>query len=175
MNELEKLIVAQALFKVVRDQVETKNPDNLRGAVDRQYAEVYNALKESGAAPKSFAIELAGQNVGSYSITVTKPKPSETIAKLVIDDKASLSEWDGGGLFAEYCKEYMEDYARWYFDKTGEVPEGCSFVEVVVPEVVGGEISRTTLNVDEKKVLEVVGAGLPEAAMMLLEDGNGIS
>ena len=170
LSNREKLIIEQAFYKAIAEDVATKNPDNLRGRVDAEYKDLY---KETGA--KSFDAKLNGEKVGTFSLTISKPTDSREEKLCEIDDIDALREWDG---YAQLAMHYIFDKSRAakavqeYFKETGEVPEGCVTLDVVYPGNPGGEVERTALKVDTEKVAEVLGNRLPEAAMLLLGSGQ---
>ena len=87
-NDVERLAVAQTFFKLAGELVDTKNPDSLRSAVDRGYKELY---ERTGS--KSFDVMLDGQQVGTYSIRFSKPKPEETRQVFEVNDYEKLARW----------------------------------------------------------------------------------
>ena len=168
LTNKEKLIIEQAFYKAIAEDVATKNPDNLRGLVDAEYRALY---EETGA--KSFDAKLNGEKVGTYSLTISKPTESKEDKICEIDDLDKLREWDG---YANLAKHFIFDKTREavakYFKDTGEVPPGCVAIDVVYPGSPGGEVERTALKVDTEKVAEALGNRLPEAAVLLLGGGS---
>lgn len=168
LTNKEKLIIEQAFYKAIAEDVATKNPDNLRGIVDAEYKTLY---EETGA--KSFDAKLNGEKVGTYSLTISKPTDSREEKICEVDDLDVLREWDG---YPQLAMHYIFDRTREavakYFKDTGEVPPGCITLDVVYPGNPGGEVERTALKVDTDKVAEALGNRLPEAAMLLLGGGN---
>lgn len=170
MNDVERLALAQALYNAIGGEVKTKDPHNLRGRVDEYYKGVYELHHG-----KSYDVQLNGQKVGTYSITVTKPKKGEELEEFELKDVDEFTDWlksEERNLLLAFAFDHMADYAAWRFDETGEVPEGCTLIRYVTPDEPGGEISRTTLKVDPQAVAKAVGGNLEAAVTMLLEGGT---
>lgn len=162
LSEVEELIVKQAFLNAVASDTKTKTPDNLRGRVDEMMKESYYGNPMAG---KSYDLKLMGRKVGTYSLTVSKPKPQEVETSLEVDDRNALYNWAVGEGFVQVDMDAILDH----FKRSGEVPEGCRPIEVVKPEVVGGEITKTTVSVDQAEVMRVLGPQLETVTYMLLE------
>lgn len=168
-NDIEKLALAQAVYNAVGAEVKTKDPSNLRGRVDAYYREAYELHHG-----KSYDVQVAGQKVGTYSITTTKPKKGRLEEEFELKDDGEFSEWLGAQSLEDICTfaaEHHDEYALWHFERTGEVPEGCTLLRLAVQDEDGGEISRTTFKVDAQKVAQALGASLGEGVAHLLEGG----
>ena len=163
---IKNLAIAQALFKVIKEEVGTDNPHNLRGEVDAIMRERFNKARELGIAPKSFDVEIDGEKVGTYSITTSKPKPAETRMEIQVDSNAALLEWALEHGYANVDMKAVQSH----FDSTGEIPGGCEIIPVDIPADKGGSITRTTLKIDPKKVSYSLGAQLGDVAKYLLEN-----
>lgn len=168
LTPVEKLIIAQALFKKVAGLVETKNKTNLRGAVDAHFEQVFDDLRKLGTAPKTFKLELFGREVGTYSITTKEAKPETTYTQLQIADEAALTKWASENGFMKVDWDAVSDN----FDETGEVPDGCAVVEIVQAATEGGGIKSTMLRIREDDVLAAIEPMLPEIGRALLEGGE---
>lgn len=166
-TDIERLAIAQAFQKAVGEMVSTKNPDNLRGRVDAQMKEVYES---SPLAPKSFDVNVMGQKVGSYSLTVSKPREQTTETGLEITDIDLFSKW----AMAEGCVKIDMDKVERLFAKTGIVPDGCTPLTVVTPADEGGKVTRATLKVDPEKVSKALGPNIGEAVRGMLEGGEDV-
>lgn len=168
MKEREKLFVAQAFLNAVGSMCDTKDPDSLRGRVSEEYVRMY---EETGA--KTFDAKLDGEKVGTFSVKVSKPTDSRERDEFVVADPDKFRRWkDFRAVAYNFAVEHMQDVADWAFGMTGELPDGCEMRKVIVAGKPGGEVVGTTLRIDEGKVAEVMGAHLPEAAMLLLEGGK---
>lgn len=166
-SPIEKLAVAQALFKAVGEHVKTKDPGNLRGEVDALMAESYEKARAQGIAPKSFDIEINGTKVGTYSITAEKPVEEKHDVELEVEDAEAFEKWAVERGFARTQVDMAS--VRRYFDETGEVPDGSKPVSVIIPAVEGGGIKSTSLRVDPEKVARALGPQLEPVTYAFLE------
>ena len=165
---MERLAIVQALYNAVKEAVSTKSPGSLRAEVDEQVRALYEA---TGA--KSFDVKLDGEKVGTFSVVVTKPTEGKVEDIFNIADRGALSEWEIPDVMAYgFARDNINEFARWYFEMTGELPPGCELAEVHTPADPGGRIKNTRFVVDATKVVEVLGNGLGAAARELLEGGT---
>jgi hypothetical protein len=164
LTDSEKLAIAQAFMNSIGKLVETKNPCNLRGRVDEQMKEMY---RENPIAGRSYDVKVLGRKVGTYSLTVSKPKPKKVEKTLEVTDKNALFEWAVAEGFVDIDMAAVTEH----FKKCGEIPDGCEPLEVVTPEIVGGEITKTTLKIDPEEVARALGTQLEPMAYLLLEGG----
>lgn len=160
-DKVEQLAIMQALYKVVREAVNTNNPFNLRAQVDDELLDAYD---RSGA--KSFDMRVNGQKVGTASVKTTKAK---TENKLHINDFDAYEQW----LLAD-GSEYLDMLIQQYGDALlkiimtdGVIPAGCSVHEVATPETVTG----TSIRVDPLKVYEAAGPMLGSVVRHALTEG----
>lgn len=168
-NDVERLAVAQTFFKLAGELVDTKNPDSLRSAVDSGYKELY---ERTGS--KSFDVMLDGQQVGTYSLKFSKPKPEETRQVFEVNDYEKLARWFDGldaGTIADFAADNLAQFAEWALNKTGELADGCSLTPVTTPATekryIGG-----TLKVDTESVMNAMGELLPPGIAGLLGGGD---
>lgn len=165
-TDMERLIVAQAVYKVVADEVSTKDPDGLRGRMD---AEARAAYERDGI--KSRDALLLGEKVGTWSVKVSKAVEETREDHVVVEDARAMDEWLLGNALtmAAYIQRdgVLEDFANWVLGSTGEVPGGCSVTEVVHHGRPAG-FAGTTLKVDPARVAEVMQGQLPAAVAGLL-------
>lgn len=164
LSNVEKLAVCQAFQKAVGEHTKTGRSDNLRGMVDAEMRERYEADPMAG---KSYDVKVLGRKVGTYSLTVSKPKPSKVETGLQVDDEEELFGW----AWNEGFMTVDMDAVLCHFKGCGEVPAGCSVTETVIPGEVGGEVTRTTLKVEPFAVESALGGMLGDAARDLLEGG----
>lgn len=170
LNEVERLAIAQALYKAAAELVDTRNPDSLRANVDRGYKELY---ERTGS--KSFDVMVNGKQVGTYSIKFSKPKPEETRMDFEVIDYELLARYFIEYVSDEQCREFAEAnlnlFANYAFNATGELMDGCDLVPIVSPAVekqyMGG-----TLKIDPEQVREAMGEMLPRSIAGMLEAGN---
>ena len=94
-----------------------------------------------------------GQKVGTVTVKPDEPKPKQVFEVVDLD---ALEDWlpEGEKQFYPFIVANMPEFARWWFDMTGEVPPGCSF-ETVTPEP---KEPRVTLTIKPDKVAEVMGS-----------------
>ena len=157
MKPIEKLAVAQAVYKMAASLVSTKSPDSLRALCD---ADMRANYESTGA--KSYDVTLDGQKVGTYSVKTSKASSKPTLE--VVDMKA----------YVAYCVEngYIttdDAQVRMHLDESGEVPDGCEVRTVEKP----GGYAGTVLKVDEEAVVAALGdALLPTVQQALLEGGE---
>lgn len=163
MDKLEKLILEQALYKMVGDDVGTRDPHNLRGEADAYYRDMF---EQTGA--KSFTLRLNGQDVGTYSVKTSKGS-ADTCREVFVPDLYALSDWDLGGLAERYALAHIADYAEFYFRETGEMPPGCSIGYEVTAGVPAGTYMGGALKVEPSKVLDAMRDSLPDAVAGLFE------
>ena len=156
-NELEKLTIAQAIYKVVAEAVSTKSPDSLRSAVDER---ILNSYRTDGV--KSRDVRLDGKKVGTYSVR-TKQARTDLIPR--VENIDAYKAW-----IVENMEQVIDYVARdsKFLDsivRDGEIPSGVTVEEMHYPEAAIG----TSLKFDVEKVAQVMGDGLPVAAAGLLE------
>lgn len=176
LTDLERLALMQAIYKVVAEQVSTRNPDSLRHRLDEQARKDY---AESGV--KSRDLLLNGKKVGTYSVSMTKEvSPAHLDGIRWNGDKAPVEE------FSEWCEDnltkadlldfvtdggedtdMMESLANWWFGATGEVPDGFEHFEHDVPGM-APTFNGTTVRVSPEKVARAMGAELPATVVGLL-------
>ena len=164
LTNIEKLAIAQALLNSIGDMTKTKCETNLRGLVDAEIKERY--LNDSMAA-KSYDVKVQGQKVGTMSLTISKPKPAVIEHTLNVKDSEQLLEWAIDNGFVDVNMPAVIEYFR----LNGDIPAGCYVEETIKPEVLGGEITKTTLKVDSEKVARALGAQLEPVIYRLLEGG----
>lgn len=159
MSDTTKLAVAQALYNALKDQT-TRGRGGLRDAVDAELLEQYAA---DGTDRKRIFIN--GIDAGYITVTGAKVKK-----RLSVTDYPALVEW---------ISQHPDDVADWFSlnpaqaeafagDQlicTGEVLPGCELVEDETPP-------KTTLRVYPEKVVEGLGAQLPEYVAGVLTDGS---
>lgn len=148
LKPVEKLAIAQAVYKTVAGIVSTKEKDNLRGMCDKDA--IANYLS-TGA--KSYDVRLMGEKVGTYSVRVSKPRHDE---RLKVVDMDAYVAW----CVENACMTTDDAQAERRFRETGELPDGCELEVTDTPETVAG----ATLKVDEAKVADALGDALPAVA-----------
>lgn len=165
LSNTEKLAIAQAFQKAVGDMTKTGDETNLRGMVDAEMCERY---RNDPMAGRRYDVRLLGKKVGTYTITVSKDKPQQVRKSLEVQDNAEFIEWAKREGFMAVDMDAVINH----FEKCGEVPDGCIPIEVITPEVIGGEVTRTTLKIEPEMVARVLGPQLEPIAYALLEGRN---
>ena len=166
-EDLERLAVAQAVYKAVADIVSTRNPDGMRAEADRQLMAAYGQM-----GVKSIDLRIAGQKVGTYSVTMAKAVPEKQDARLDVEDHGKLVAWLRSDTEAldSLIEMYADQYAQALFSASGEVPDGCEAVTVATPAQ-PEHPKGTALRVDTQKVAQALRGNLPQAVSALLEGG----
>ena len=147
LNDNERIYVMQAVYKSMADEMST-GKDNARGEFDRRMRDDY---AKSGI--KSRDAMLMGQKVGTVTVKPDEPKPKQVFDVVDLDE---LEDWipTCEGQFLQFIAMNMGQFAKWWFDMTGEVPPGCS-LETVTPEP---KEPRVTLTIRPDKVAEAMGS-----------------
>ena len=151
--------MAQALYSALKDQIE-RGRGGLRDSVDAELLEQYAT---DGTDRKR--ININGVEVGY--ITVTRPKAKK---RLSVTDYPALVEWisqhpDEAADWFSLNPRQAETFAGDQLVYTGEVLPGCELVDEEQPP-------KTTLKVHRDKVVEGLGAQLPEYVAGVLTDGS---
>ena len=166
MNTLqEQAVYAQALYSELGKAVNTKNPNNLRGAIDADLLADYQA---NGTDRRRYSIN--GIPCATHSVVFSKGEHRE---ELQVTDWDALEDWlftDDVELvkwFCNYVGAHPREFAEWYLEKTGEMPDGCELVAIDVPPAPKG----TTLRIDKQAFAKATGL-LPEQAVARLLEGG---
>lgn len=153
-----KLFAYQAMFKVLSDEVSTKNPRSLRSIADESVIKTYES---TGA--KSYDAKINGEKVGTYSVRISKAKKNE---KVQVTDERAYRTWAFENGLAQMTVD--DELVIQHCHTTGEVPDGAEIVTEEVPEHVAG----TTLKVEPEKVAHALKGELPTVIAGLLEGEN---
>lgn len=158
LTELQKLSIAQALYKKLAQIVSTKDPDSIRAMVD----DTIRANYESTGA-KSYDIMLMGDKVGTISVKSSKASKS---VDLHIVDMDAYVQW----CIQNSCIDTDDAQAKRKFLETGELPDGCEVVEYEKPAGYSG----TVLRIEEDTIIDMVRErGLFESVdRLLIGDGS---
>ena len=163
-GNVERLAIAQAVFKAVSAAVSTKDPLSLRGRLDEELRDMY-----ADVGVKSIDVKVAGQKVGTYSVKVAKAKDEMRVR---VTDHRAFEEWlfegDGTGYLHRLVGECEDRLVR-MMSEAGEVAPGCDAERHSVPDMITG----TTLTVRPDKVAEALDGQLTEAIAMLLPSRSG--
>lgn len=195
-SDMENLAFAHAIFKVVSEAVSTKNRDSLRGRQDAEVIANYIEtgaksfdIRISGTKVGTYSVRLS-KPVHRTNLLVRDREAylawcvengfakSETTYKV----KGSMDGWGkperdaldllvktgalGVSTTVDTTSFTLED-ARRHFEKTGELPDGCTVEVIDEPSAPIG----TLLKVDPVLVAQAMGNGLPQAVAGLLAEG----
>lgn len=165
---VEQFLVVQAMYKKLAEQVNTKDPDNMRGHIDAAYKSEYD---RTGG--KSFSMKLGGEKVATYSISESKGTPAKTTRRLVVRDPHKLEKFIEDNMvqcvqaeempYAEmYAQAMAQNFAEYVLENFGEVCDGCEVVKHTTPGKPGGVYSGNSIRgLDEDAVLaKAVDMGL---------------
>lgn len=154
------LAIAQWAYKKFAGLVSTKDPDSLRSKADEEYRRLY---EQTGA--KSYDIKVAGDKVATYSLKVAKAKDEP---RVIVEDEYMFLRWASEShLVGTVLKVDQRALDKWFSD-SGELPDGCTVVNVHTPEHVTGG----TLRVDERKMDELYAHGLIAAPVRTMIGGG---
>lgn len=162
----EDLAVLTGVYKVVGAAVATKDPENVRGAVDAQLRSLYET---TGA--DRLTLKVNGKAVGRLSVKVTKPS---SVERFVVSDAEEFRGWvecvsDSDA--REFVRRHAEEFAREHMAETGEIPDGC---DVVTMEDEGGQWAGTTLTgCTPEKVADALGVPSLDAVSVVGLLGGG--
>lgn len=167
-TEMQELALWKAIADAANERITTrpKGGANLRTEIDDSMI----ALYETTGADR-VKLKLNGQEVGTLSLTFTKPKQG---VEMRVTDTKKLVEWlretdEGADVLSAIicgasCQKAVIDAARDY----GFLPDGCAMVEVNEPKHYKG----TMLKVDGLKVARAMAGELPSAIAGLLGMGE---
>ena len=155
LKPIEKLAIAQAIYKKIAAIVSTKDADSLRAQCD---ADMRTNYENTGA--KSYDVVINDKKVGTYSVKTSKPRQD------VIFDIENMNKYIGWCI-DNNCINADDKQAMRIFESTGEVPDGVKIRTVERP----GGYAGTTLKIDENDVIDALGDALQENAVKLLEGG----
>lgn len=164
LTEMQELAMWKAIADAANERITTrpKGGANLRTEIDDSMV----ALYESTGADR-VKLELNGQEVGTLSLTFTKPKQG---VEMRVTDTKKLVEWlretDEGGdvLMTIICGIKLQEAIVNAATDYGFLPDGCAMVEVDEPKHYKG----TMLKVDGLKVARAMAGELPSAVAGLL-------
>ena len=141
LNDNERIYVMQAVYKSMADEMST-GKDNARGEFDERMRKKWRDADTNGNG--SYNAMLMGQKVGTVTVKPDEPKPKQVFDVVDLD---ALEDWipTCEGQFLQFIATNMAQFAKWWFDMTGEIPPGP-------------KEPRVTLTIKPDKVAEVMGA-----------------
>ncbi len=168
LTEMQELALWKAIADAANERITTrpKGGANLRTEIDDSMV----ALYESTGADR-VKLELHGQEVGTLSLTFTKPKQG---VEMRVTDTKKLVEWlrttdEGADVLATIiCGIRLQEAILAAATDYGFLPDGCAMVEVNEPKHYKG----TMLKVDGLKVARAMAGELPSAVAGLLGMGE---
>lgn len=164
LTEMQELALWKAIADAANERITTrpKGGANLRTEIDDSMI----ALYETTGADR-VKLQLNGQEVGTLSLTFTKPKQG---VEMRVTDTKKLVKWlretDEGGdvLMTIICGIKLQEAIVNAATDYGFLPDGCAMVEVNEPKHYKG----TMLKVDGLKVARAMAGELPSAVAGLL-------
>lgn len=135
LTKEELLFAEQGLYKAIAKDVDTKDPNNLRGQCDEGFIDLFNA---TGA--KSFEARIDGEKVGTVSVVKSGGRHMH---RLTISDSVKALAW----AIQNDCVQIDFKSVEEHFQSTGEVGDGFELEFYEEPET-----TRTTLRIDPEKV-----------------------
>lgn len=161
MTDLERLTIAQSLYKALGEMVSTKDPDSLRGRESAKLLEQYQA-----EGVKQKVLRVNGEEVGL--LYVSQPKPTEYLRADVTDVHEFM---DSMGL--DDLRDWMvdegvvESYASWAHSQGIPTP-GVTFTKVAKTK----PTTTVIRGCEPEEVAAALGEGLPAAVMGLIGAGD---
>lgn len=164
LTDMQELALWKAIADAANERVTTrpKGASNLRTEIDESMI----ALYETTGADR-VKIKLHEQEVGTLSLTFTKPKQG---VEMRLSDPRKFIEWlrttdEGADTLASALVDYKFQQTLVAAAKDyGFLPDGCAMVEVDEPKHYKG----TMLKVDGMKVASAMAGELPSAVAGLL-------
>lgn len=124
---------AQAAYKYLGDALSPKNPDSFRAGADEWLVDLYETM---GIDRVSLMVD--GQEVGKFSVKKSKPAKRTVIHA---HDVGALANEDADVMRA-FVRQHAQEFATFYLETTGAVPDGCELeVEDVPSRVIGTAIT----------------------------------
>ena len=163
-TKIDKLFALKALKRKVDEEYKL-----LEGECRQELLEAY---AEDGTDRK--VSPYFGSDAGKFSIKRTKAKPPQTVVEFNLCDDELFAEWleENHGAALRFAMLNAADMGMYWFNFTGELPEGISRIEVEepgMPEVLTAQI----YSFKDDVVLEKLGGNLFEGAnQLLLGDGE---
>ena len=146
--------IEQAIYKMIAEDVSTKNVGNLRSEVNDHYLDLY---RSTGA--KSFAVRLNGEEVGVASIKGSAPRRQKPSTAVVVTDEDALianENDDFNDFITQYVRAHIGEIAKAYYAETGELLDGLDVMDYEPP--VEPAKPSVSIRIYEDRVADVVGA-----------------
>lgn len=146
--------IEQAIYKMIAEDVSTKNVGNLRSEVNDHYLDLYRST-----CAKSFAVRLNGEEVGVASIKGAAPRRQKPSTAVVVTDEDALianDDDDFNGFITQYVRAHIGEIAKAYYAETGELLDGLDVMDYEPP--VEPAKPSVSIRIYEDRVADVVGA-----------------
>ena len=160
MTDIERLAIAQAVYKAVGAIVSTNDPASLRAECDDALRKMY-----ADAGVDRIQLRVRGQKVGTLSLVFTKPIHT---TKMVVADRAAFEAWAlANGYAHEETQVAVDDEAEVLAGMMadGVLPDGCEVEMVDEPAGIKGTTIR---GCTPESIAEALGDGLADAVAGLL-------
>ena len=160
-TKVDNLVAAKAVVKEVDRRIKRFE--------DEVKAEFIEEYKNGGADRKRSRI--FGNKAGY--LTIKEGKPSERVTKFQLIDVQEATDWmdEAKPDTDSFAQDNLEQYCQWWFERTGECPDGCT---VITYDTEPGE-PTAILSVKEKVVLPILMENrelFGEVNQLLLGDGE---
>ena len=128
---------------------------------------------------RGFDIIIDGEQVGTFHPVKTRGTKGRVDRVMHASDANALAHWlaanpDALAQWLAINPRMADDMAGSIFVLTGEVPDGCAWLEVAVPGEPGGQLKYMALKVDADKVAHACRGQLVAMAQRALEAGVGL-
>ena len=167
-EQIERLAIEQAVYKVIGADVAANDPGNLRAEVNAYYHDLYEQTGATG-----FEVRVNGQKIGTYGFSKVRGQKAHTERIVTVTDVDALRADENDG-FLEYCSGWLEEHlpelAVQYATETGELLDGMAVVEREHPATPDTIRPNGTLRVRPEKVAAALGNALPATIAGLLGD-----
>ena len=169
-EQIERLAIEQAVYNAIGADVSARDPDNLRGAVNAYYHDLYEQTGATG-----FEVRINGQKIGTYGFSKVRGQRAYTERVVTVTDVDALmadASDEFAAWLADYMREHMAELAVQYATETGELLDGMAVVEREHPATPDTIRPNGTLRVRPERVAAALGNALPATIAGLLEGGS---
>lgn len=147
VEALTQLAGLQALYKQLGEILSTKNPDGLRGQVDARLHELWETTGVD-----RLRLMIGDVEVGKLTAKISKPTKRTT---MYVNDPTALLDDDLATMRA-FVRSHAKEYAEFYLENNGAVPDGC---EMGVEDVPAKWQGTTITGCKPQQVLPMLGVG----------------
>lgn len=147
--------------------LDQNDPESLVSLVARKQRARYEN-DETGDVAKTQPLEIGFDKVGYLQLRYSKPKQPEMFSNFKVNDYITCGQWLQE-VEPRYIRKYIEldlkTFARWYFNETGEMPEGCE-LEWYESQAQPSEFMGVSIHVEPKDVLQAMSKRLPASTQI---------